>query len=47
MFDFFLFYIKVQELGGSVEHPPEKAKSWNGYQYHFKDLDGYYWEIAC
>ena len=39
-------YTKVQELGGSVEHPPEKAKDWNGYHFYFKDLDGHYWEIA-
>ena len=39
-------YTKVQELGGSVEHAPEKAKDWNGYHFYFKDLDGHYWEIA-
>ena len=39
-------YTKVQELGGSVEHAPEKAKEWNGYHFYFKDLDGHYWEIA-
>ena len=40
------FYSKVQELGGYVEHAPEKAKDWNGYHFYFKDLDGHYWEIA-
>jgi len=39
-------YAKVQELGGSVEHAPEKAKDWNGYHFYFRDLDGHYWEIA-
>jgi len=39
-------YKKVQELGGTVEHAPEKAKDWNGYHFYFKDLDGHYWEIA-
>ena len=39
-------YVKVQSLGGSVEHAPEKAKDWNGYHFYFKDLDGHYWEIA-
>ena len=39
-------YKKVQELGGSIEHAPEKAKDWNGYHFYFKDLDGHYWEIA-
>lgn len=40
------FYTKVQELGGTVEHAPEKAADWNGYHFYFKDLDGHYWEIA-
>jgi len=39
-------HTKVQELGGSVEHAPEKAKDWNGYHFYFRDLDGHYWEIA-
>ena len=39
-------YIKVKELGGSVEHAPEKARDWNGYHFYFRDLDGHYWEIA-
>ena len=39
-------YEKVQKLGGSVEHAPEKAKDWNGYHFYFRDLDGHYWEIA-
>ncbi|MCL2501470.1 MAG: VOC family protein [Defluviitaleaceae bacterium] len=39
-------YAKVQELGGSAEHAPEKAKDWNGYHFYFRDLDGHYWEIA-
>ena len=39
-------YAKVQELGGKVEHSPEKAKDWNGYHFYFRDLDGHYWEIA-
>ena len=39
-------YIKVQELGGYVEHAPEKARDWNGYHFYFRDLDGHYWEIA-
>jgi len=39
-------YAKVQALGGSAEHAPEKAKDWNGYHFYFKDLDGHYWEIA-
>jgi len=39
-------YLKVQELGGNVEHTPEKAKDWNGYHFYFRDLDGHYWEIA-
>ena len=39
-------YAKVQELGRSVEHAPEKAKDWNGYHFYFRDLDGHYWEIA-
>ena len=39
-------YTKVQELGGGVEHAPEKAKDWNGYHFYFRDLDGHYWEIA-
>ena len=40
------FYAKVQELGGTVEHAPEKAAGWNGYHFYFRDLDGHYWEIA-
>jgi len=40
------FYAKVQNLGGTVEHAPEKAKGWNGYHFYFTDLDGHYWEIA-
>jgi len=39
-------YVKVQTLGASVEHAPEKAKDWNGYHFYFRDLDGHYWEIA-
>ena len=39
-------YTRVQELGGSVEHSPEKAKDWSGYHFYFRDLDGHYWEIA-
>ena len=39
-------YVKVQELGGSVEHAPEKAKDWDSYHFYFRDLDGHYWEIA-
>ena len=39
-------YVKVQKLGGTVEHAPEKAKDWNGYHFYFRDLDGHYWEIA-
>ena len=31
-------YTKVQELGGNVEHAPEKAKDWNGYHFYFKDF---------
>lgn len=40
-------YLKVQKLGGTVEHAPEKAKDWDGYHFYFRDLDGHYWEIAC
>jgi len=39
-------YTKVQALGGSAEHAPEKTKEWNGYHFYFKDPDGHYWEIA-
>ena len=39
-------YLKVQELGGSVEFAPKKAVEWNGYHFYFRDLDGYHWEIA-
>lgn len=39
-------YLKVQELGGSVEFAPQKAVGWNGYHFYFRDLDGHYWEIA-
>lgn len=39
-------YAKVLELGGTVEHMPEKAADWNGYHFYFKDPDGHYWEIA-
>ena len=39
-------YLKVQELGGSVEFAPKKAVAWNGYHFYFRDLDGHYWEIA-
>jgi len=39
-------YTKVQALGASVEHAPEKAKDWDGYHFYFKDFDGHYWEIA-
>jgi len=39
-------YLKVQELGGSVEFSPRKAADWNGYHFYFRDLDGHYWEIA-
>jgi hypothetical protein len=39
-------YAKIQKLGGSVEHAPEKAKDWDGYHFYFRDLDGHYWEIA-
>ena len=39
-------YLKVLELGGSVEFAPRKAALWNGYHFYFRDLDGHYWEIA-
>ena len=39
-------YSKIQAMGGTVEHAPEKAKDWNGYHFYFRDLDGHYWEIA-
>ena len=39
-------YLKVQELGGTVEFAPKKAVVWNGYHFYFRDLDGHYWEIA-
>jgi len=39
-------YVKVQELGGSVQFAPRKALEWNGYHFYFRDLDGHCWEIA-
>ncbi|MDT1957405.1 VOC family protein [Carnobacterium divergens] len=36
---------KAATLGGEIVKPPEKV-FWGGYSGYFKDLDGYYWEVA-
>lgn len=35
----------VQTHGGTIVKPAQKV-FWGGYSGYFKDLDGYYWEIA-
>lgn len=39
------FMVLVAASGGSIAKPPQKV-FWGGYSGYFKDLDGYYWEVA-
>ncbi|MDL2218742.1 VOC family protein [Ruminococcaceae bacterium OttesenSCG-928-O06] len=36
----------VAEKGGEVVKSPRWLTSWNGYSGYFRDMDGYYWEVA-
>lgn len=38
-------FIQLAEVGAEVAKMP-KVTSWGGYSGYFKDLDGYYWEVA-
>ncbi len=40
-----MFYRLATNAGAHPQKPPEKA-FWGGYSGYFRDLDGYYWEIA-
>lgn len=40
------FFALVKEQGGDIVKPPEKPSTWDGYSGYFRDLDGYYWEVA-
>lgn len=35
----------VKTVGGTIVKEPQKV-FWGGYHAYFKDLDGYYWEVA-
>lgn len=37
---------KVAQLGGDIIKQPQQNPLWDGYSGYFKDLDGYYWEVA-
>lgn len=39
------FFLKVTNNQGKIVKPPQIV-SWGGYSGYFKDLDGYYWEVA-
>ncbi|QQO07894.1 VOC family protein [Breznakiella homolactica] len=36
----------VRKSGGTVVKKPRKLLTWDGYSGYFRDLDGYYWEVA-
>ncbi|MCE4049850.1 VOC family protein [Bacillus sp. Au-Bac7] len=38
-------FTKLAELGAKIAKMPQ-ATTWGGYSGYFKDLDGYYWEVA-
>ncbi|MDL0435418.1 MULTISPECIES: VOC family protein [unclassified Niallia] len=38
-------FTKLAELGAEIAKMPQ-ATTWGGYSGYFKDLDGYYWEVA-
>lgn len=39
------FFLKVVNNQGEIVKLPQIV-SWGGYSGYFKDLDGYYWEVA-
>lgn len=39
------FMDTVVKYGGMIAKKPEKV-FWGGYSGYFRDLDGYYWEVA-
>jgi predicted lactoylglutathione lyase len=38
-------FSKIQSIGGTIAKAPETV-FWGGYSGYFRDLDGYYWEVA-
>lgn len=40
------FFALVEQHGGDIVKSPEKPEGWDGYSGYFRDLDGYYWEVA-
>lgn len=37
--------VRVANAGGQIVKQPQKV-FWGGYSGYFRDLDGYYWEVA-
>ncbi|SCM82736.1 Glyoxalase/bleomycin resistance protein/dioxygenase [uncultured Sporomusa sp.] len=38
-------FSKIEGIGGSIVKQPQLV-FWGGYSGYFRDLDGYYWEVA-
>jgi catechol 2,3-dioxygenase-like lactoylglutathione lyase family enzyme len=38
-------FSKIEAIGGTIAKPPQPV-FWGGYSGYFRDLDGYYWEVA-
>lgn len=38
-------FAKIESIGGTIEKRPEIV-FWGGYSGYFKDINGYYWEVA-
>ncbi|AEG58353.1 Glyoxalase/bleomycin resistance protein/dioxygenase [Desulforamulus ruminis DSM 2154] len=38
-------FSKIKSIGGTIVKQPQPV-FWGGYSGYFKDLDGYYWEVA-
>ncbi len=38
-------FLKIVTIGGTIAKQPQTA-FWGGYSGYFRDLDGYYWEVA-
>ena len=36
---------EIEAIGGTIVKPPQVV-FWGGYSGYFRDLDGYYWEVA-
>ena len=38
-------FSRIEAIGGTIAKAPETV-FWGGYSGYFRDLDGYYWEVA-